>query len=170
MSLTYPFLTQSTAFLKTPFFPSIITYWNKLDINLRNSRNLFIFKKHILQFIRSSSNSVYKSHNRKGINLMNRFRLGLSHLREHKFKHSFQDSIDPLCNYNYKVKSTIHFFLHCPLFTSAKITLFSTLHKVDSKLFDNTDSLLKNISIFGKESLNTNQNMTILIATIEFIL
>ena len=40
------------------FFPSTIIEWNKLDINLCNSRNLFIFKKHILQFIRPSSNPV----------------------------------------------------------------------------------------------------------------
>ena len=31
------------------FFPLTIIEWNKLDINLCNSRNLFIFKKHILQ-------------------------------------------------------------------------------------------------------------------------
>ena len=53
---------------------------------------LFIFKKHILQFIRPSSNSVYNCHNPKGIKLMTRLRLDLSHLREHKFKHSFEDS------------------------------------------------------------------------------
>ena len=79
MSLTYPFLTQnSKAFLKTPFLPSTVIEWNKLDINLHNSRNLFIFKIHILQFIRPSSNSVYNSHNLKGIKLMTRLRLGLS--------------------------------------------------------------------------------------------
>ena len=41
---------------------------------------------------------------------------------------------------------------------------------VDSKLFGNTDSLLTNILLFGKESLNKNHNTTILNATMEFIL
>ena len=36
--------------------------------------------------------------------------------REHKFKHSFQDSINPLCSCSLDVESTIHYFLHCPLF------------------------------------------------------
>ena len=37
MSLTYPFLAQSSkAFLKTLFLPSTVIEWNKLDINLRN--------------------------------------------------------------------------------------------------------------------------------------
>ena len=81
------------SFFKNSFFPSTIIKWNKLDINSRNLKSLLIFKKHILQFIRPSSNSLYDSHNLKDIKLMTRIRLS-----EHKFKHSFQDSINPLCN------------------------------------------------------------------------
>ena len=47
----------------------------------------------ILKFIRPSSNSFYNCHNPIGIKYITRIRLGLSHLREHKFKHSFQDSM-----------------------------------------------------------------------------
>ena len=36
--------------------------------------------------------------NPKGTELITRLRLGLSHLREQKFQHSFQDTIDPICN------------------------------------------------------------------------
>ena len=57
------------------------------------------------------------------------------------------------------------FFLHCPLFTNEKRTLFSTLRNLE-----NTDSFLTNILLFCKESLNTNQNTAILNATMEFIL
>ena len=38
----------------------------------------------------------YNSHNPKGIKLKTKLRFGLSRLREPKFKHSFQDSINPL--------------------------------------------------------------------------
>ena len=96
---------------------------------------------------------------------MTRLRLGLSHLRLRKFKHSFQDWINALCNCGYEVESTVHFFLHCPF-----STLFRTLRNLDSKLFDNTDSLLRNILLFGKESLNADQNTAILNAAMEFIL
>ena len=61
---------------------------------------------------------------------MTRLRLGLIHLREHKFKRSFQDSINPLYNCGYEVESTGHFFLHCPLFTNERSTLFSTLRNL----------------------------------------
>ena len=59
--INLPFFNTKHSFFKISFFPLIIIEWNKLDINLRNSRGLFIFKKHILQFIRPSSNYVYNS-------------------------------------------------------------------------------------------------------------
>ena len=102
---------------------------------------------------------------------MTRLGLGLSHLREHKFKHSFQDSINPLCNCGYVAESTVHFFLHCPLFTNERSTLFSTLRNLDSEPFDNNDFLLTNILLISKESLNIDQNNAIFNATtMKFIL
>ena len=65
---------------------------------------------------------------------MTRLHLDLSHLREHKFKHSFQDSINPLCNRGYEVGSTVHFFIHGPLTSNEKSTFFSTLRNLDSKI------------------------------------
>ena len=44
--------------------------------------------------------------------------LGLSHLREHKFKHRFQDTLIPICNYGNDAESAIHFFVHCPIYSS----------------------------------------------------
>ena len=56
-----------------------------------------VFKTNIFKFIRPSSNSVYNFHNtNKRICYFTIYRLGLSHLREHKFKHGFQDTIDQL--------------------------------------------------------------------------
>ena len=45
--------------------------------------------------------------NPKGTELITRLRLGLSHLREQKFQHSFQDTIDPLCNCGQDIQSSI---------------------------------------------------------------
>ena len=78
---------------KNCFFPSAIIEWNNLDPNLRNSKHVSVFKKKILYFIRRSPSSIFDCHNSKGIKLITRPRFGLSHLREHRFKHSFQDTI-----------------------------------------------------------------------------
>ena len=39
----------------------------------------------------------FRCHNPKGIKLLTRLRLGISDLREHKFKHGFLDSLNPIC-------------------------------------------------------------------------
>ena len=62
-----------------------------------SSKSISIFKSNVLKFIRLKLNNVYYCHNAKRIGLLARLRLGLSHLREHKFKHSFQDCLNPLC-------------------------------------------------------------------------
>ena len=85
-------------FFRNSYFPSIVTEWNNLDKSIRNSESFSIFKKNILQFIQPSPNSIFNCHNPKGVKLLTRLRLGVSHLRDHKFKHSFQDSLNPICN------------------------------------------------------------------------
>ena len=81
---------------KTPFFYLPLS---NLDSNLRNSDIYGTFKNIILKFIRPSPKSVFDCHNPQGIRLrkfLTRLRLGLSHLREYKFKYSFQDLLNPL--------------------------------------------------------------------------
>ena len=92
-----PFFKTRHTFLKNSFFPPTIIEWNKLDHNIRNSSSFNIFRKSILKFIRPSANSFFNYHDPEGIKFITRPRLGLSHLREHKFKHSFQDSLNPFC-------------------------------------------------------------------------
>ena len=85
-------------FFKNSFSPSTVIEWNKIDKNIRKSESLNIFEKSILECIQPSQNRVYNCHNPKGIKLLTRLRVTLSNLREHKFKHSFQNTLNPICN------------------------------------------------------------------------
>ena len=89
--------------------------------------------------MRPSPNSFFDTHNPKGIKLITRLKLGLSHLRGQKFKHSFQDAINPLCNCGQDIESATHFCLRCPFFINERLTLLSNIHSLDSKLLDCTD-------------------------------
>ena len=89
----HQYFTQTEAF-KSSFFPVAIQEWNKLDINLRNSSSISAFKNSITRLIRPKCNSTFLVHSPTGIKFLNRHRLDLSHLREHKFKHKFQDCLD----------------------------------------------------------------------------
>ena len=120
--------------------------------------------------MRPSSNFFYNCHNPFGIKYITRIRLGLSHLREHKFKHSFQDSINPICNCGNDVESATHFFLHYPLYSNERCTLLSSLSKIDHKLLDSTDTSLAQILLFGNSSFTTIDNTKIMNLTIDFVL
>ena len=80
-------------------------------IDIRN--RLVLLKKKIFKFIRSSPNSTCNVHNPHGTKQLTRLRDGLSHLREHKLRHNFQDSLDKFCNCGRHTKTTVHLFLHC---------------------------------------------------------
>ena len=106
-------------FFRNSFFPSTITEWNKLDRNIRNSDFLNIFKLSLLKFVRPVANSVFDIINPYGLKLLTRLRLGLSHLRYHKFRHNFQDCINPICDCDLEIETTTYFLLRCSLFQSA---------------------------------------------------
>ena len=80
---------------------------------------------------------------------MTRLRLGLTHLSEHKFNLNFQNRINPLCSCGMDIESASHFFLHCSLFDDKRITLLSSLNKIDCKLIETNESSLMERLLFG---------------------
>ena len=149
-------------FFKKSFFPSAFIEWNKLDSRLQKVKSFTDFKKNILTFIRPKANSLFNCNSSKGLKFVTRLRLGLSHLREHKFKHSFQNSINPLCSCSLDVESTIHYFLHCPQFTIERHTLLNTISQIDNILLDSNESNLIQHLLFGDPSKCTETNTGIL--------
>ena len=79
------------------FLPQIIGKWNKLDISICQAFLHSVFSKGLLDFIRPTTNSTFGTNDFSGLKLLTRLRVGFRHLREHKFKHSFQDTLKPLC-------------------------------------------------------------------------
>ena len=79
-------------------------------------------------------NSIYNIHNPLGVKYLTRLRIGFSHLKEHKFRHNFQDSIDPMCSCSSGIETTIHFFLHCANFNIQRQTLFQKLATIDPNI------------------------------------
>ena len=80
---------------KYSFFPSTLKDWFNLNASIRNSESLAIFKSRLLSFIRPIQSNVYNIFDPIGLKLLTRLRLGCSHLNEHKFRHNFQDCLNP---------------------------------------------------------------------------
>ena len=156
---------------KSTFFPSSSLNWNQLGLNIQNSSSLEIFKRALLSFIRPKPAKVYKVHHPKGLKLLTRLRLGLSHLREHKFRHSFNDTIDPfcLCGTN-SLETSEHFLLHCPNFASLRLKLFDNLHNNNILLLPYDKSLIVQIFLYGSNKFNPTINKIIITLVIDYII
>ena len=61
---------------------------------------------------------------------------------KHKFKNSFQDTLNPFCSSDLDVETNPHFFLCCPLFSNQRCTLLSTVNDIDNSLTNTNDSIL----------------------------
>ena len=166
----YPFFILNTIFSKICFFPSAVIEWNNLDLFIRNSECLSIFKKFILKFIRPSPSSTHNCFNTKGIKYLTRLRLGLSHLREHKFKHGFLDSLNPICNCGLDIESTCHFLLHCPNFINERTLLLNDVSRITKDALPTCETAFIKLLLYGDDSFDSATNTLILNAYLKYIL
>ena len=66
-------------------------------------------------------------------------------ISEHKFKHNFQDTLNPLCPCSLEAEDTYHFFMRCQNFSNQRNVLFDDLNSKD-KNFDKLNSETLKIS------------------------
>ena len=147
--------TRRTYF-KNSFLPSTMSEWN-----IRNSGSLSIFKKDLLNFIRSCANSVFDINNPYGIKLSTRLRLGLSHLRDHKFRQCFQDTKNPLCDCGNDTETITHSFLYCPSFHTSTQILLNNIRNIDKQILPNREDHLVKTFLYRNPSCNLTINRLI---------
>ena len=130
-----------------------------------------LFLKRILSFIKSSPNSTLNCHKLRGIKLFSRLKLGLSHLREHKFKHSFGNSFNPFCScVKGEVETNSYYLLCCCNYSEKRLTLRNTIKNISKSTLEQSDSKFTSILHFVNTCFDNNQNTFILDATIDYII
>ena len=122
-------------------------------MKIRNSETFSVFKKSISKFIRPFSNSIFNCHSPNRIKLITRLRLGLSHLREHKFRHNFQDTLNPICSCGDDIETTIHY----PNYLDERRTLLDSLQRIGENIYDKNDSQNSELLLFGVSSIMMQQ-------------
>ena len=100
------------------------------------------FKEIILSFIRPRENSVFAILDTKGLKLLTRLGLNFSHLNEHKFRHGFRDTVDPMCKCGRETKTTLHFLFRCRLYSTIRIELLDDIYTVASSCTNYPDEKL----------------------------
>ena len=129
-----------------------------------------LFRKSLLNFIRPSTSKVYNINATVGIKLITRLRLGFSHLREHKLKHNFQDTLNPLCSCSTEVESTSHYFLRCHFFEALRATIMNELGNINSDLTTLRDENLTNILLYGNQIYDDKTNQIVLMHVIRYMI
>ena len=110
--------------------------------NLKEVDNIFCLSKYhswkfgeiFLSFNRPKENYVLQIHDAKGLKLLARPRLNFSHLNEHKFRHNFKDTVDPMCKCGLETETTLHFLLWCRLYSTIRTELLVDISTVDLSL------------------------------------
>ena len=110
------------------FFPDTTHAWNLLSDFIKTSPSLSIFKNRLLTFFNSKPNCIYDIHNPVGLRYLTRLRVGLSHLRSHKYHHKFKDTENDICLCDLQVPETVeHYLLYCPTYNLIRSELFEKL-------------------------------------------
>ena len=93
-----------------------------MDSRIRNLPSSVTFKRAILDFIRPVPTPMFKINRLSGFVFFTRLTVGISHLREHKFRHRGYYS----CRTN-AVENTEHYILHCSNFANQRAVMFDDL-------------------------------------------
>ena len=75
------------------FFPDTSNAWNLFSSFIKSSPSLSIFKKRYSDFFTVKPNTIYDIHHPIGLMYLTRLRVGLSHLRSHKYRHNLKTRI-----------------------------------------------------------------------------
>ena len=136
-------------------------------MQLRKSEYL---QEKLLKFIRTSGNSVFRCHNPKGVKLLTRLRLGLSHLWEHNFKHGFLDLLNPVCSCGHNIEMSTHFLLHCSNYSNERLIFLNIIRSTDKNISDKNDFKATEALLFSDSSSDDKNNTIVMNATMEFLI
>ena len=117
-----------------------------------------------------SPNPIYGIHNPVGLKYLTRLRVGLSHLRLHKYLHKFKDTVSKFCSCSNSTPETVeHYLLHCPSYNVIRSDLFEKLKQIISLTTLISSSYTCNLLLYGNSNYDLYTNRKILDFTINFI-
>ena len=164
-------ITARRDYFRNSFYPDAIVSWNRLDPSLKQADTLISFKSETLKRIRPPKRSIFNIHDVKGIKRLFQLRVGLSPLREHKFRKNFKDTLTSTCCCKLNAETTEHFFFHCIQYTEIRNTMMQIINPIleaKNVLIPN-DKMFGKFLLYGHETLTNDENVTVIKATLKFI-
>ena len=148
-----------TSHFQKSFFPSAITGWNSLDLDVRNSVSLPTFKAKLRSTLFPHCyNKLFDfSFSRRASIYHTRLRLGFSCLREYFFK--INRCASPFCECGLDTESVKHFFLFCPRYAAQRNLLLTSAANILGKTWSSSSDAKKlNFLLYGVKSANYHIN------------
>ena len=104
---------------------------------------LLSFRNALINFIKQSENKIFYIPDQARIKLLKRLWLGFSHLHEHKFRHNFEDTLNPLWSSSTNTEKSMYFFLRCQFYSVIRANLVTdSFNKANSLSTRNDEKLL----------------------------
>ena len=88
-------------------------------------------------------------HHISGLKLLTRLRLNFNHLNEHKFRHNFKDTINPMHSCDFVPETTDHYLLRCKLYTDLRLDLLNNIYAINQSFKKFSEEQL--VLLFGSE-------------------
>ena len=159
----------NTSRYKNSFFPDSIKSWNNIGSEFTEAHSIAVFKKQIMDMIRPKPKTWYNIHDPIGLKFLFQLRVCLSPLKYHKKRHNFLDTTDDRCDCGNSPENLTHFLFDCPLHAEHRLEIRNTVENILrpknlSHLIENTE-----LYLYGHKSLQTADDKTILMSTINFI-
>ena len=125
-------------------------------------------RKNCFPIIRPPPKPVYNIHDPNGLSILTQLRVGLSKLHYHKFKHNFNDTLNPLFPINDGVEDTEHYFLLCHNYNVDRCDLLDSVNAIllPRGLINLSNEDLLKIILYGHEQLPLESKSKILAATL----
>ena len=83
---------------------------------------------------------------------------GSSHLNQRKFWHNFKDTVDSTCTCGFEPETTLHYLLHCNLYSTQRLELLNNICTLNLSLQKCSNEKLLNILLYGSEDFHCNMN------------
>ena len=158
-----------TKAFESSFSPNCAKEWESLREELRNIGSIKTIKLSILKFVRPRENSVFAVHDINGLKLLTRLRLNFSHLNEHKFRHNFNDTINPMCWCGKEPEITLRDLLRCDFYSIYRLELLNDICALNHLLKNISEENLLKVLLYGAKEFSFKINSEILKFTIKFI-
>ena len=92
------------------------------------------------------------------------------HLKEHKFRDGFKDTLNSLCFCGAKVETTVYFLSHCQLYSTQRSELFDNIGKLINSFLNVNKKPQALVLLYGlKRNNSENLNQNIINAVIKYL-